>query len=172
MGLCWAASTYAVGVGVVDEAPPPPVVVGAGVSSAQGASAKAIEFIAQVQPQSSLCITQIGKPKIMPKRFEQYLRGGDQPEHLKRCCSVVFLQPLLLQARPPCGGRCPVAPWPLPRVGGPTLWGGEGYEPWTLDHLSLSLYIYTSVNPCIYMHDAKRNRVQWLRAECNRDQHF
>ena len=34
------------------------------------------------------------------------------------------------------------------------------------------IYIYTSVNPCISMHDAKRNRVQWLRAECNRDQHF
>ena len=31
---------------------------------------------------------------------------------------------------------------------------------------------YTSVNPCISMHRAKRSRVQWLRARCDRDQQF
>ena len=30
--------------------------------------------------------------------------------------------------------------------------------------------IYTSVDPCISMHGAKQCRVQWLRAQCNRDQ--
>ena len=34
------------------------------------------------------------------------------------------------------------------------------------------IYIYTSVYPCMSMHGAKWSRVQWLRAECNRDQHF
>ena len=32
------------------------------------------------------------------------------------------------------------------------------------------IYIYTSVDPCISMHGAKQCRVQWLRAQCNRDQ--
>ena len=32
--------------------------------------------------------------------------------------------------------------------------------------------IYTCANPCISMLGAKRSRVQWLRAQCNRDQHF
>ena len=36
MGLCWAASTYAVGVGLVDEALPLPVVVGVGLVFSSG----------------------------------------------------------------------------------------------------------------------------------------
>ena len=32
--------------------------------------------------------------------------------------------------------------------------------------------IYTSVDPCIYMHEARQSRVQWLRAQCSRAQHF
>ena len=51
-------------------------------------------------------------------------------------------------------------PKPISRLG-----SAAAYFPTTSD-------IYTSVNPCISMHDAKRNRVQWLRAECNRDQHL
>ena len=35
-----------------------------------------------------------------------------------------------------------------------------------------SIYTYTSVDPCMSMHRAKQSRVQWLRARCNRDQHF
>ena len=29
----------------------------------------------------------------------------------------------------------------------------------------LYIYIYTSVDPCIYMHGAKQSRVQWLRSQ-------
>ena len=42
----------------------------------------------------------------------------------------------------------------------------------TLVHVHIYIYIYTSVDPCIYMHGAKQSRVQWLRAQCSRAQHF
>ena len=37
---------------------------------------------------------------------------------------------------------------------------------------TLVYYVYTSVDPCIYMHGAKQSRAQWLRAKCSRAQHF
>ena len=46
------------------------------------------------------------------------------------------------------------------------------YVYYTYVYIIYNIYIYSSVNPCISMHDAKRNRVQWLRAERNRGQHF